>query len=150
MFCAWTACKTLNIYMDSCGFDKIDRDYWFFPFLKMCIAMSEMSVGEKKKKIDCELMDLQVMFFQEDCSQCTFFFFFFLFQNVTTVSLLLPGAKTDIGKFAYTCHCKNPIRHWDAKTIPKFKALRQWGETNAALGFSYKASVSSKAEVNVW
>lgn len=54
--------------------------------------MSEMSVGEKKRLT--ELMDLQVMFSQEDLSQCTFF------QNVTMVSLLLPGAKTDICKFA--------------------------------------------------
>lgn len=58
----------------------------------MFTAMSEMSVGEKKRLT--ELMDLQVMFSQEDLSQCTFF------QNVTMVSLLLPGAKTDICKFA--------------------------------------------------
>lgn len=47
------------------------------------------------------------------------------FQNANRCCLILPGAKTDICEFAYTCICRDTIKHQGADTILEFKAEYQ-------------------------
>lgn len=126
------ACKTLNIDIDSCGFDKIDTDYWFFRPGNVYRHVWNVSCGEKE--IDCELMDFQVMFSQEDLSQCIFF------PECAHTFLTIAGSKNWYWQICIYMPLKDPIMHWDANTIAKFKVLRQQGEANAALRLSYKAA----------
>lgn len=128
MLCVWTACKTQNIDIDSCGFTKNWHRLLISPSWKSELACLKCQLGEKKRLTVNSWIykscSLRIILASALFSECDHSF------------LTIAWSKNYIGKFAYTYCCKDSARHWDAtNTIPKFRALRQQG---TALGFSYK------------